>query len=72
MPSRSSEGLDSAAASEVAAEQDALSVLLQAPTSIGVDAPLTAPPAEGAAIVSLTEDSSVLEASVGEAATVLG
>lgn len=68
-------GLDSAEASAVAADQDALTALLQAPTSIGVDAPLAAAPAKGATIISLTDGSdysNVFETSLAEAGDALG
>lgn len=66
---------DLALASEAAADQAALTAALEAPTSIGVDAPLPAAPAEGAVIVSLTDGTEyqgVFETALAEAAGVLG
>ncbi len=67
--------IDASAAASAAADQAALTDSLSAPTSIGVDAPLPAAPAAGAAIVSLTDGSeyeAVFETGLAEAATALG
>ncbi len=67
--------LDSADASAAAADQVSLEALLAAPTSIGVDAPLTAAPKKGATIVSLSNGTDVekaFEASLAEAGKALG
>ena len=63
--------LASAAASDTAAMESAM----VAPTTLGVDSPLPAAPAEGAVIVSLTDGTeyeAVFEAALAEAAGVLG
>jgi hypothetical protein len=67
--------LDADVASANAADQEDLQVALEAPTTIGVDSPLTAVPATGAVIVSLTggsEYEGVFETSLAEGAAVLG
>lgn len=66
---------DAALASAAAADQDAMAAALQPPTSIGIDVPLSAAPAEGGVIVSLTDGTeyeAVFEASLAQAAEVLG
>lgn len=69
------EVLDADVASANAEDQAALGTADQAPTSIGVDAPLPAVPAEGATIVSLTGGSAyegVFDTALAEAGTTLG
>jgi ribose transport system substrate-binding protein len=69
------EEIDAAVASANAADQASLEDALLPPTSIGVDAPLTAAPASGGSIVSFTNGSEfegVFETSLAEAADVLG
>jgi ribose transport system substrate-binding protein len=68
-------GIDEELASANAADQAALDEAMIAPTSIGVDAPLTSAPAADLNFVSLTDGSAyegVFEASLAEAAAVLG
>lgn len=68
-------GEDAAAASAQAAGQESLDAALLAPTSIGVDTPLSATPAKGKTIVSLTDGSTyegVFESALSDAAGVLG
>lgn len=67
--------LDPEAAAAAAASEQAYATAFDAPTSIGVDAPLAATPAAGAVIVSLsdgTEFDGGLQASMAEAAQTLG
>ena len=69
------EQLDAADASAAAADQVSLETLLEPPTSIGVDVPLSAAPKKGATIVSLTDGTAyeaVFETSLAEAASALG
>ncbi len=65
----------SAAASEAAADAAALDTLLLAPTSLGVETPLSAPPAKDAVIISILNSGpldAVVGAAMDEAATTLG
>jgi ribose transport system substrate-binding protein len=67
--------VEPAEASAAAESQASLAAALQAPTSIGVDAPLPAAPAKGGTIVNLTlgtEYDKVFDDALTEAATVLG
>lgn len=69
------EELDPEAAAAAEASEQAYATAFDAPTSIGVDAPLTSAPAPGAVIVSLTDGTeydATLQASMAEAAGVLG
>lgn len=69
------EAISSEEAAAVAEDQAALDSSLAAPTSIGVDAPLAAAPAEGAVIISLTDGSAyeaVFQTALAEAGTTLG
>lgn len=69
------EELDPEAAAAAAASEEAYATAFDAPTSIGVDVPLTAAPAPGAVIVSLTDGTeydATLQTSMAEAAGVLG
>lgn len=71
----SAAAVDPADASAAAVSQEALSAALAAPTSIGVDAPLPAAPAKGAAIINLTtgtEFAGVFDTALNDAATALG
>jgi hypothetical protein len=71
----SAAAVDPADASAAAVSQAALEEALAAPTSIGVDAPLPAAPAKGAAIVNLTtgtEYAGVFDTALSDAAKVLG
>lgn len=66
---------NAALASAAAAEMAAMEAALVPPTSIGIDSPLPALPAEGAVIVSLTDGTEyegVFETALAEAAAVLG
>ncbi|MCX6433829.1 MAG: hypothetical protein NTX29_14015 [Actinobacteria bacterium] len=69
-------GVDASAAAQVATDAtSSTDAALAAPTSIGVDAPLSAAPAAGALIVSLSDGSdqdTLLNTSMAEAAKVIG
>lgn len=74
-PDSAGEAIDASAAASASADAASMEAALSAPTSIGVDAPLTAAPAKGATIVSLTDGSEyegVFETALAEAATALG
>lgn len=67
--------IDEVVAEANAADQAALDDALVAPTSVGVDAPLSATPEAGLSIVSLTDGTeygAVFEASLAEAGSALG
>jgi len=69
------EGIEPGLAEENAADQVAMEDAFLPPTSLGIDTPLTAPPASGASLVSLTDGTEyqgVFESSLVEAAEVLG
>lgn len=62
-------------AAAAAASEEAYAAAFTAPTSIGVDVPLTATPAEGATIISLTDGTeydAVFQTALAEAGTELG
>lgn len=68
-------GIGEEAAADPAVNADFLAAALAAPTSVGVDVPLTAPPAAGSLIVSLSDGSEsdiLLNTSMAEAAAAIG